>query len=116
MPFSAISSSRDLDDLADVGDQDVLVRNAGRDRQLLVEHQHPVLAVDRHAVLRAEQVQHVRQLVLAGMAGDVHALVDRPVDDLGAAPVQVVDRPSDGLLVAGDRAGAEDDRVCLDDP
>ena len=50
--------------------------------------------------------------------GDVGPL-DRVVEDVGAGLEQVVDRPADVLLVAGDRAGADDDRVArldLDEP
>ena len=80
------------------------------DRQAAVLDQHPELAVDRDEVLRLGQVEHQLQLFLAGVAGDVRAL-DGVVVDVGAGLEQVVDRARDVLLVARDRARADDDRV-----
>ena len=71
---------------------------------------HPELAVDRDEVLRLRQAEHQLQLFLARMARDVGAL-DRVVEDVRAGLEQVVDRPRHVLLVAGDRAGADDHRV-----
>ena len=66
--------------------------------------------MDRDEVLRLRQPEHQLQLFLAGVAGDVRAL-DRVVVDVRAGLEQVVDRARDRLLVARDRAGADDDRV-----
>ena len=71
---------------------------------------HPELAVDRDEVLGLGQAEHQLELFLAGVAGDVGAL-DRVVEDVRAGLEQVVDRPGDVLLVARDRAGADDDGV-----
>ena len=64
------------------------------------------------------EVEHQLQLFLARVAGDV-GVADGVVDDVRAGLEQVVDRPRDVLLVARDRARAEDDRVAgldLDEP
>ena len=84
--------------------------DARLDRQAAVLDLHPELAVDRDEVLRLRQAEHQLQLFLAGVARDVGPL-DRVVEDVRAGLEQVVDRPADVLLVAGDRAGADDDRV-----
>ena len=79
---------------------------------------HPELAVDRDEVLGLGQPEHQLELLLAGVPGDVGTL-DRVVEDVGAGLEQVVDRARDVLLVAGDRAGADDHRVArldLDEP
>src|SRR5438876_824440 len=69
--------------------------------------------MDRHAILRSNQAEHLFQLFAAGMPGNVDAAVDGLVDDLRSAPIEVVDRLRDGLLVTRHRAGAVDDRVLL---
>ncbi len=61
----------------------------------------PVLPVYRHEVARPDQRQHELQLFLAAVPGHVDVL-DPLVDDLGAAPGDVVHHPADGLLVARD--------------
>ena len=101
---------QDLDRLAVLDDEDVLRRDAGLDGQPAVLDLHPELAVHRDEVLRLGQPEHQLELFLAGVAGHVGAL-DRVVVDVGAGLEQVVDRPGDVLLVARDRAGADDDRV-----
>ena len=69
--------------------------------------QHPLeVAVDRHHVARAREVDHHLDLLRVAVAGGV----DRRVaggDHLAADVVQAVDRLVDGALVAGDRRGAE---------
>ena len=54
--------------------------------------------------------EHQLELFLAGMARDVGVL-DGVVVDVGAGLEEVVDRPRHVLLVAGDRAGADDDGI-----
>ena len=64
-----------------------------------VLRQLAVLAVDRHEVARPDQRQHQLQLFLAAVARDVDVL-DALVDDVGAAPREVVHHAADRLLVA----------------
>ena len=71
---------------------------------------HAELAVDRDEVLGLGQAEHQLELLLARVPGDVGAL-DRVVVHVRAGLEQVVDGPGDVLLVARDRAGADDDRV-----
>ena len=75
-----------------------------------VLRQLAVFAVDRHEVARPDQRQHQLQLFLAAVAGHVHVL-DAFVDDVGAAAREVVHHAADRLLVAGNRARREHDRV-----
>ena len=53
---------------------------------------------------------HQLQLLLAGVAGDVH-LVHLFIDHLRAQLHQLVDHPADSLLVAGDGVRGDDDKV-----
>ena len=99
-----------LDRRAVLDDEDVVRQDPGLDRQAAVLDLHPELAVDRDEVLGLGQPEHELELLLAGVAGDVRSL-DRVVVDVGAGLEQVVDRPRDVFLVAGDRARADDDRV-----
>ena len=85
-------------------------RDAQLGRQAAVLDEHAELAVHRDEVLGPGQVEHQLELLLAGVAGNVGAL-DVVVEDVGADLEQVVDRAPDDLLVARDRAGADDDRV-----
>ncbi len=75
-----------------------------------VLHELPVLAVDRYEEARLHERQHQLGLFLAAVSRDVD-LLDAFVDDFGAAAAQVIDDAADGLLVAGNRARREDDRV-----
>src|SRR3972149_4539915 len=105
---------QELDRLAGLDDEHVLRRDAGLDRQAPMLDLHPELAVDRDEVLRLREAEHELQLFLAGVARDMGPL-DRVVEDVRAGLEEVVDRPAHVLLVAGDRAGADDDRVALAD-
>ena len=100
----------DLQRRAVLGAEDVLAGHADGLRELAVD-QHPlVVAVDRHHVLRAGEVDHHLDLLRVAVAGGV----DRRVagrHDLAADVVEPVDRLVDRALVAGDRRRAEDDGV-----
>ena len=65
-------------------------------------------------MLRAEDVEQQLQLLLARVARDVRPAL-RVVDHLGAELEEVVDRPRDELLVAGDRGRRHDDGVAFFD-
>ena len=67
--------------------------------------------MQRNQVARTDQLEQVLELLATGVAADVHARIDHLVDDARPAAEEVVDRARDRLLVAGHRAGAEDDRV-----
>ena len=110
VPRRADAVGVELDRHAVLDDEHVLRVDAGLDRQAAVLDLHPELAVDRDEVLRLGQAEHQLELLLAGVPGDVGAL-DRVVVDVRAGLEQVVDGPGDVLLVARDRAGADDDRV-----
>ena len=74
--------------------------------------------MDRDEVLRLGQAEHQLELLLARVPGDVGAL-DRVVVHVRAGLEQVVDGPGDVLLVARDRARADDHgvaRLDLDEP
>ena len=100
----------DLQRRAVLGAEDVLARDADGLRELAVD-QHPLeVAVDRHHVLRAREVDHHLDLLRVAVAGGV----DRRVagrHDLAADVVEPVDRLVDRALVAGDRRRAEDHGV-----
>ena len=79
-----------------------------------VQLQLPVLAVDRNEILRLHQVDDQLQFFLAGVSADV----DRRrgavfVNHVRLAAEQVVDHAVDGLLVAGNDARGEHDRVAF---
>src|SRR6266511_5019635 len=108
----------DLDGLAVLDDENVLREDARLDRQAAVLDRHPKLAVDRDEVPGLGAPEHEFELFLACVAGHVSSL-DRVVEHVRACLEQVVDRAADVLLVAGDRAGADDHRVArldLDEP
>ena len=73
-----------------------------------------ILAVHREEELRLGEREHDLQLLLAGVARDVH-LVHPLVDHVGAQPHQVVDDAADRLFVAGNGVGADDDEVVRSD-
>ena len=102
----------DLDRLAVLDDEHVLRCDARLDRETAVLDLHPELAVDRDEVLRLRQAEHQLQLLLARVSRHVGPL-DRVVVHVRAGLEQVVDGPADVLLVAGNRARADDDRVAL---
>ena len=68
------------------------------------------LTVHGQEELRVGQRQHELLLLLAGMAGHV-GIVHIFVNDLGPESQQAVDDLGDGLFIAGDRAGRDDDEV-----
>src|SRR5690606_16828123 len=72
--------------------------------------QVPPFAVDRHEVAGPDHVEHVQQFPGGSVPGDVDQGVAL-VDDLGAPAGEAVDDPVDGVLVAGDEGGGQDDRV-----
>jgi hypothetical protein len=104
----------ELHDVAVLADEDVVLQAAGRDRDVAVGPQMAVLAVDRDDVLGLDDVVEQDEVVAAGVTG--HVDVGEPlVDHLRAPPRQPVDRAEHGVLVAGDQARGEDDRVALPD-
>ena len=105
---------QELDGLAVLEDEDVLRLQADVGGQAAVLHEHPELAVDGDDVLGLRQVEHELELFLAGVAGDVGTL-DGVVEDVGAGLEEVVHGARHVLLVAGDGAGADDDRVARHD-
>ena len=95
-----------LNDLADVGNDDVPGVHAHPLGQLGVDFQVPLLAVDGDKKPGLHQGVDDLQLVGAGVAGDVE-LPGPLVDHLGALPVQLVDHGADGVLIAGDSGGGD---------
>ena len=86
--------------------------NAGRNRQFLIGAQVAPLAVDRHGIARARRV--VQEEQLAGVA--VARCVDLDVlvgDDVGTNLGQHIDNAEDGLFVARDERGREDDGIAI---
>src|SRR5438552_11068920 len=83
-------------------------------RHLSVQFQLAVLAVDGNEIARFDQVDDELQFFLAGMAADVDRRVRSVVvNHVGFAAKEVIDHAIDGLLVAGDDARREHDRVAL---
>src|SRR5581483_9221861 len=74
----------------------------------------PVLAVHRHEVTRADELEHRPELAPVGVAGDVDAGA-APVVDLGAALGEPVQKRVHAALVPRDDARRQDDRVALAD-
>src|SRR5216683_2781734 len=64
------------------------------------------------SILSPRGVDHLPQLVLLGMAGDVH-MADLGVEHVRTMPVQVVHRLVHHALIARDRASGDDDPVPL---
>ena len=104
----------EVDDGAVVRQQDALLGNARFEGDLAVGDEVAGLAVHRHGVERLEDVVAVEELAGGGVAGDVDLGVAL-VDDVGAELEQAVDDAEDGVLVARDQAGGEDDGVALAD-
>ena len=100
----------DLEDIAVGQDEDVLKRHAQLVRQLRVLVEHAGLAVGGNEELRAHQAVHQLDFLLGGVTGDVH-IRQRGVVHLRVALVQFVDDLVDGLFVARDRRGGDDDGV-----
>ena len=99
-----------LDDLADLRDDDVFRPGAQRLGQLRVLPQLRILAVDGQEILGLDQRVQELDLLLAGVAGDVH-LAQLAVDDVGPAAVELVDDPRHGLFIARDGVGRENDHI-----
>ncbi len=103
----------ELHEVAVLGEDDLGLRlasgeDARRDPRVL--RQLAVLAVHRDEEARPHQRQHQLQLFFAAVSRHVHVL-DPLVDHVGAAPREVVHHAADRLLVAGNRARREHDRV-----
>lgn len=87
------------------------MRDARLGAEIAVKHHVAEFAVNRHRVLRIEQIDHLAQFIAPGVPRNVHALVLGAVHHGGAAPEEVVDRAGDAFLVAGDRRGRDEDGV-----
>ena len=84
--------------------------DAHRVGQLRVQVDALVVAVNRHDIARADEVEHQLELLGEAVAGGVdRRLAGR--DHVAADVVEPVDRLVDGALVAGDRRGREHHRV-----
>ena len=103
-----------LDDLAVLRDMHVLVVHAQRPGQVGVVVQVAILAVHRDKELRMHQRVDQLELLLAGVAGDVY-LGERLVDDVRAGAVELVDHAGNGLFVARNGGGRDDDHVGVAD-
>ena len=84
-------------------------------RQLRVLRELPVLSVHWHEVLRPHQVEDQLQFLFAGVPGDVQRRVHAAIYHVRATLGEVVQHPVDRLLIAGNDAGAEHDRVAAID-
>ena len=77
-------------------------------RQLGVQLQLPVFAVDGDEILRFNQVDDQLQLFLAGVPADVYRrLRTVVVNDMRVAAEEVVHHAIDGFLIAGNNARRE---------
>src|SRR3954471_14329655 len=66
-------------------------------------------------VLRPHELEHLTKLLSSGMSRHVNAAFGRTENDVGAAPVKVVNRLGDSLFVAWYRCGRDQDDVALAD-
>ena len=99
------------DHVAVFGEQDLRCRRATPGSAIRgVPGELAVLAVYRHEVARPDQGKHQFQLFLAPMPGNVDVL-EAFVDELGAAPGDVVHHPANRLLVARNLTRREHDHV-----
>ena len=71
----------------------------------------PLLAVDGDEELGLDQRVDDLQLLLAGVAGDVKVRSALFIHHVGTLAVQLVDDVADGLFVAGNGGGGDDDPV-----
>ena len=99
----------DLERQAVLAPEHVLAGHAHGSRQLGVQAQAAVVAVDGQHVARVGQVDHQLELLGVAVARGVDGRVAR-CDHVGAEVIDAVDRLVHGALVAGDRGG-EDHRV-----
>src|SRR5450755_365270 len=106
--LDALGAQRDR--IAVLAQQHVGRRDAHAQSEAGMVHQVPVLAVYGHETLGLGHLHEGLQLTRLGMPADVHGLGAR-VDDLGPAPVQLVDDPPDRPFVARDGVGADDHHV-----
>ena len=97
-----------------VGQDNVLFRDAGGGGEPAVGDQVPGFAVHRHGIPGTQDVVAVEQLAGGGMSGDVDLGVAL-VHHVGAEPHESVDDAEDGVFVARDQGGGEDDGVALAD-
>ena len=104
----------DLDGVADIADEDVFRRHAHAHRNARVLAQVLLLAVHRDEILRLRQRLNDLELLLTGVARNVH-LVHRFVHDVAAALQKLVNNRADGFFVARDRARGDDNHVVLAD-
>ena len=81
---------RELQHLAQLQDDRIVCGHAHLHRDFGMALQHSVLAVHRNEVLRPHQRLHELELLLAGMAGDVH-IRDAVVNHVRADAVELVD-------------------------
>ena len=107
-PFAG--SLRELKDLADVRDKNILRVHTHRLRKPRMRLQMALLAVERNEEARMQQRMHDLEFFLAGMAGDMQAL-ELIVDNVCSLAVELVDDLADGLFVAGDSRGRDDHAV-----
>src|SRR5205085_8431164 len=84
--------------------------------QLAVALELAIFAVDRNEVARLDQIDDELELFLAGMAADVNGRAGAIfIDDVGAAPVKMIDHAIDAFFVAGNDARGEHDGIAIFD-
>ena len=84
-------------------DEHIAEFNAGLRCETAVLHEHAILAVHRHEIFRAHEIEHEQQLLLRGMAGNVRAAVGSVNHDR-AEFVEIVDRLVHRFFVARESA------------
>ncbi len=104
----------ELENVAALDQHHIADRAVHRARHLGMQLQLPVLAVDGNEIFRLHQIDDQLQFFLAGVPADV----DRRrspvfIDHVRLAAEQVIDHAVDRLLVAGNDARREHDRVAL---
>ena len=114
LPLGADGLRPQLDHVADLHHDDVVIAHAQRAGQVGVVVQVPVLAVHGDEVPGLHQRMDQLQFLLPRVAGDVH-LRQRLIDHVRADADQLVDDAGHRLFVAGDGVGGEDHHVAFTD-
>ena len=100
----------ELNDPADFADEDAPGVHAHVAGELGMGLEVPLLSVDGNKELGLDQSVNDFQLFLAGVAGDVQGEFSL-IDHLGILAVELVDDVADGVFIAGNGGGGEDDPV-----
>ena len=106
--------SRKLDDIPDLGNDDVVRRDAHLFRKLRMLVKVARLAMHGDEILGLREREHQPELLAPRMAGNVHVR-HAVVNDFCAFLIQLIDDAGNRNLISGDRGCGDDDHVPLAD-